>query len=248
MTVRFAGRASTVKRPQSSTASSLFRAGWITPAGGLFPVYWDEPAALLGGAFGEQERPAELGDIAFWLSHRIRSEFGAAPSPRVDGAASPGVGWWADPGVLFIDRPEIQARIGPPAPPRGDGAGPRAASGLRVESAQWAAVSLATVDGAPLGGSRRALLALGTRQENTGMAWEQGGTRIAAMGTAPVLVEPFTGTITFAWSGRPTLHTLGPDGTPTSTLPVKPAGRGWWRVVLDSTVRTPLILVETAPG
>ena len=60
----------------------------------------------------------------------------------------------------------------------------------------------------------------------------------AAMGTAPVLVEPFTGTITFAWSGRPTLHTLGPDGTPTSTLPVKPAGRGWWRVVLDSTVRS----------
>lgn len=240
-------RAATVKLAQSPTASTLFRAGWLAPAGGSFRVYWDEAAARLGGWGGEQDRPAELSDLAFWLSHKIRSDFGAAPVPKVDGAASPGVGWWADPGLLVLDRPEIQARVGPATPARGDGAGPRDPSGLRVDAAQWAAVSLASVDGRPLASAQRALLTIGTRQENTGMAWERGGTRIAAMGTAPVLVEPLVGEVSFAWTGRPVVQTLGPDGSTTGTLPVQRTGRGWWRITLDASVRTPLLLVESSP-
>jgi hypothetical protein len=38
---------------------------------------------------------------------------------------------------------------------------------------------------------------------------------------------------------------LGPDGTPTGTVEAKPDGKGWWKVHLDATVRTPMLLVES---
>ncbi|MFZ5481563.1 MAG: hypothetical protein ACOZNI_32675 [Myxococcota bacterium] len=235
-------RNATVKLAQAPTASSMFRGGWVDAAGGYLPLLYSKAAVELFGATGRASLPVDVSDPGFFLSHRLRTEFGEAPVPSVAGSPPAGVGWWADPGVLLLDRPAIVARIGPPEAPRGDGGGIREVTRLRVKLAQWAAVSLASADGRPLG-QGPATLAIGTRQENSGMEWAWGGHYVHSFGVAPILVEPARGSVEIAWPRKPVVRVIGPDGSPGAEVAVSPAGKGWWRIAVEG-VQSPLFEVR----
>lgn len=244
-------RSTPVTLAQLATASSLFRSGAIAPPSGRWYVenavehverqfYQAEPAR-----HSALRLPWELTDVRFVLSHLIRSSFSGAPQPTVPGAPVPGVGWHPDPGLLVLDQPTVQARIGPRGTPARPAVGPVEPSLLKVRLDGWSAVSFASVDGQPLLTSRRALLAVSTEQVNTGMALGSSGRDLAVSGTGPVLVRPAAGEIEFAFPVAPVVETLDGAGRVSGTVPVRPGRKGWWRVTLDP-VTTPLLLVRDA--
>ncbi len=149
----------------------------------------------------------------------------AGPSPLVDG-----VGWWADPGVLIVDRPDLRVRVGPPGEAMGDGVGPRSLTDLRVSLDRWAAV--AWVDTVPLGrragriGPLGARLTVSARQARVGEAWAFGGRLLRAPGSGPVLAEVPKGTVAFRWPVAPVVRAPGS----TTPVPVRALGQDWWEV------------------
>lgn len=230
-----------LKLAQFAAASSAFRGGWIPGAPGYAPLSWTE-AAVVEQREARWSTPAVASRVASFLGHRIRSVVGRVEATRA-GTAPAGVGWWTDPGLLVLDLPKLRARVGPPAESVRDGAGPSAVPGLQVESRQWAAVSLASADGADLGEARRALLAVATRHELTGQRWAEAGTRLLVVGTPPARIEPFVGRIRFAFGGRPTVTPLDAEGGRMAPLAVKSV-RGLWELQLAGDVASPLLLVE----
>lgn len=230
---------------QLATASSAFRTGAIPAATGRYFLTYTPEAVERAGIVQKPDLPSEVYDPGFFLGHRIRSRYADTPLPVVPGVPDPGVGWWADPGLLVLDRPMVQARVGPPAGgPLREGGGATKPGRLDVQLRNWAAVALAAVDGLPLTESRKAVLTVATRQENTGMAWEDHTRRVRAWGVAPTLMEPARGAVRLAWTGTPRVRVLGPDGVPGAEIPVRADGKGWWRIELD-TVAAPWFLVET---
>lgn len=254
-------RSNTVALAQMPTASSLFRTYALPTALGYAP-YNVDPAVVLSGYLTDQHqrptqyRPLDLLNLGHVLTHRVRSSFERTPPPGIAAQSIPGVGWWADPGVLVLDRPMVQARVGPGAPdgrsgpPLRDGFGLLEPSGLGVHFENWAAVSLASTDGLPLGQSHHALLSVGTRQENTGQTFGAQGTELVQWGGPPILVEPARGTVWFIWPTRPEVRPLGVRGEQLAAIPVRAARggeenrRGW--VVDLTSVRSPWLVVGDA--
>lgn len=243
-------RSTPVTIAQLPAASAIFRMHTVPTAPGAWA--FNVPAATVVNQYlapethvrQESQRPLEAADLAFVLSHRIRSTFLDTPPATVPGSPTPGVGWWADPGVLLLDLPTAQARVGPPASSLAHGTGVTALASLDVRLSGWAAVSLVTTDGLPLGQSRRALLAVSTRQENSGTVYANQGSQLVGSGYAPVLVEPAVGIIRFRWPEAPQVRVLGPDGIPGRALKVRRSGKGWWEVEM-SDVKAPWFVVET---
>jgi hypothetical protein len=125
--------------------------------------------------------------------------------------------WDTEKGVLTIDAERLQAAVGFLAGRRIELHDftldlPRAEEG--VAQAPFAAVSLCSLDGKPLGESSHILLATVGRAEDTGQVWEEDseGYFAATAGTAPVLAEPVRARVT--WSGRSL-----------KALPLSPAGK-----------------------
>lgn len=248
-------RSDPILSTQLPAAAAAFRGGWIPAAGGRFPVVI--PAeAVRGGGVTELPRPREILQIPTVLSQRVRTILtgagltGAGLSGALHEAAepepapiAPGVGWWASPGVLLVDRPEAQVRVGPPlagaAPDQG--AGITALSGLQVALAEFAAVSLVSADGRPLG-QGPATLHIAGDAANTDMRWSADGTAIRSPGVGPVLVQPLTGTISFRWPRTPVIWRLGPDGRPTTRVEAR-GKKGWWTVEA-AALGTPWLRVE----
>lgn len=228
-------RGATVKMAQMATASAMFRGGFVPRAPGELPVHFTERAALGSGTAGI-EWPAAASDVATLLTRRVRTSLGPAVREGTPGTAV-GVAWDVARGRLAIDRPEIQALIG---------AGGGETSGLRVRTAQWAAVSLAAVEGGGLATARRALIAIGTRQENTGVAWAAAGGEAYTEGVSPALVEPFEGAIEFRFAGKPRARVVREDGAGGEEIEVAAVGRGWWRIEVTRAVRGPLLVLERA--
>jgi hypothetical protein len=233
---------------QVATASSLFRGGWVDAARGLLPLWYGGGLGQEALIQGRSPVPYTVYEPATLLSQRVRIDVGAAPSAMVPGAPVEGVGWWSDPGLLVLDRPLIQARVGPPEPATDRGAGARSPSRLRVAGQGWAAVALASADGLPLATGRRSLLTIGTRVQNTGMLWSTDGRYVRNWGSGPPRVEAFVGTIEIYAEQRPRVSRLGVDGSVGAELPVKALGQGWYRLSLDATVDCPWFLVEKAGG
>ncbi len=236
---------------QMPAASAAFRGGWIPHAPGSLPLHFSEDVARLRtGEDALIRRPSTfqpwgLLDAATVLRQRVRTSFADTPPPVVPGDPAPGVGWWADPGVLLVDQPTIQVRVGPPDAPERFGAGIRSLSRLEVAVDGWAAVSLTSGDGKPLAESTSALLTVATTQEASDMVWAARGTVFASAGTGPVLVRPAKGAVRFAWPRSPVVTVLGADGAPGETVPVRAAkGRkGWWELDV-SGVRSPWMAVR----
>lgn len=237
---------------QMPAASAAFRGGAIPRAPGELPLHFSEEVARL--RTGEDQllrRPGTfqtwgLQDPATLLRQRVRTSFAATPPAVVPGAPAAGVGWWADPGLLLIDRPSLQVRVGPPdGPALRYGAGVTALSGLEVALDGWAAVSLASGDGKPLGEAGEALLTVATTQESTDQVWAGRATVLASAGTGPVLVAPARGVVRFSWPRKPTVTVLGEDGRGVGTVEARPVkGRkGWWALDLRD-VKSPWMAVR----
>lgn len=236
---------------QMPAASAAFRGGWIPPAPGRLPLHFTEDVARLRtGEDNLLRRPGNfqpwgLLDVATALRQRVRTSFAAVPPAVVPGEPAAGVGWWADPGVLLLDRPTLQARVGPAAPPARFGAGVRALSRLEVALDGWAAVSLASGDGNPLDKSREALLTVATSQEATDMVYAVRGTQVASGGTGPVRLRPAKGVVRFAWPRVPVVTVLGEDGAGIGTVEAKPVrGRKGWYELDTSAVQSPWMAIR----
>jgi hypothetical protein len=228
-------RNATVKLAQCPGASSAFRGGWLPAATGSLPLPWSREGASLTDVEGRANLPAEISEPMYWLAHRIRSVFDRPWPTARPGSPPDGVRWTTRAGTLVIDRPRVQARIGPP--------GTDQPSRLAVELSNFAAVSLTSLDGRPLTDGGPALLSVGTRQENTGMEFAMNGRYVRTWGVPPVMVEPARGSVRVAWARKPTASVLGPDGSPTGPLAVGAAGKGWWSLDL-AAVRSPWIRLE----
>ncbi len=243
-------RSNTLALVQMATASSVFRAFALPTARGESDLVLDPDAIVAGFLTNQhlrpiQSRPLELLDLPFLLTHRIRTSF--AGNFGLGIPANPEIGWWADPGVLVLDRPMVEARVGPPGAEwaYGHGTGLRQPAGLHVHLANWAAVALASADGQRLGMSHAALLTVATRQENTGETCGAQGTELIQAGEPPILVEPARGSVWFRWPTRPLVRPLDPSGAPMPPIPVRAAreaGLRGWRVDL-SAVRSPWLTV-----
>jgi hypothetical protein len=225
-------RAASDRWAQFGVASALFRSGDVAAAKGLLPLHVDsegvraDPVALT-------ELP-ELADLSLILGHRIRRVVDRPEVAPVAGTPGNQVGWWREPGRLVIVTPRIQALVGAPGAPGGEGAGPRTAPRLDVALEQFAAVSLASLDGEDLDATGHALLTVATRSENGGSVRTAGGEHVLVWGTGATVQGRATGTVRFAWEGRPVVRPLAADGTPGEPVPVERAGRGWWALPLAS--------------
>jgi hypothetical protein len=238
-------RTNPVEFTQMPAAASAFRGGWIPAASGLFPIHLETPALKKQWGVQETPRPLELLDLSMVLSHQIRTAIDQEVDTKA-GPLVPGVGWWSQPGVLLLDQPQLQVRVGPPDHGLSHGAGIQQTSVLEVNLDRFASVSLVSADGKPLATSRLATLNVATTSENTGMRWTSYGTVVWAPGMAPVLLAPARGTIRFAWTGTPVVDALGPDGQPGARLSVQPVPgkKGWWS--LDtSALASPWMRVQT---
>ena len=89
-----------------------------------------------------------------------------------------------------------------------------------VKSPEFAAVTMAALDGATLTKSRKILITACGRCENTGMRFSHDRRTVGRnWGGPPVGIEPIYGRITLP-TGRWTCKALEPDGTPRVDVPV----------------------------
>ena len=95
-----------------------------------------------------------------------------------------------DRGLVVIETPRTQALIGF-VKEKG-----RALENLAAEvENRFCAVTLASLDGAPLARSAKMLLTTGARAANTGMRWNDKRTSLQDWGAAPTVIEPVSGAV-----------------------------------------------------
>jgi hypothetical protein len=217
---------------QMPTASALFRSGAVAPPARRFIRWWSPDAILRDLA-----EPSSL-----WIDAQVswraaldtvsRTSFAPTPPAPIGGdvEVSP-ARWWPDEGRWVVDTPTIQALVGrTDRVPADTSQGAVHPSGLRAELSSFAAVSYASLDGAPLGESRRALLTIAGRTERDGTVRSTGGPGTLVYGLGPARLERLQGSIDVRWQGRPEAWALGPTGEPERRLPIRSVGSGWWRI------------------
>lgn len=126
---------------------------------------------------------------------RIRSfgerQAGAFPPPA-SGAIVSDTGqltWNGEAGLVTVETERAQSLVG--------FVGSKALRNLAaaVEN-RFCALTLAALDGAPLARSARMLLSAAASMGNSGMQWNQKRTSLVNWGTAPVVIEPVSGSLT----------------------------------------------------
>jgi hypothetical protein len=239
-------RTSPLLLAQLPAASAAFRGGWIPEASGFFPVNLQEAAVRAWQGQLEPPKALELLSLNTLISDAVRTMLGAPKMPS-PGKPVAGVGWWSDPGVLYLDQPEVQVRAGFPGSVSvgsgPGGAGITATSRLQTSLSSFAVVALTSADGQPLSSSQKAWLTIVGQAENTGQSWTAFGSSLRAPGTGPILMEPLSGTVSFQWTGTPVVERLGPDAKPLGEVPVK-GKKGWWTLE-TSELKTPWLLVRS---
>lgn len=164
---------------------------------------------FLHGCLGAQ-REARVGqyDLLYeereFVEHRYVSDTGELVLDRT-------------PGVLLIQTPKIKGLVG-----FLNQVGSVDLGGLTVEgSTPFAAVVVSSLDGQPLGTSRRMLITAVARAENFGQAFSAGKQSVPERGRKPVLAEPVRCTITLALPGPATVFPLDPSGKRRSPVTVQ---------------------------
>ncbi len=218
---------------QMPTASALFRSGAVEAPARRF-VRWWSPDGLLR----DLAEPSSLWIDAqvSWrsaLDNVLRTSFGKVP-PGTSAAApsSSPVRWWPEEGRWVVDTPTVQAIVGRTTTPILDREqGSPEPGALRAVVANFASISLASVDGGQLGGdTRRALLTLAGRTERDGTLRSTGGPGTLVYGKGPARLERLAGFVDVKWAGRPEAWVLDPLGQPTERVALKRLGGGWWRL------------------
>ncbi|MFL6466256.1 MAG: hypothetical protein ACJ73N_17835, partial [Bryobacteraceae bacterium] len=162
----------------------------------------DDPAPVTGHFFGGN-------GYATWqaLLHSVRTSYGDSPSSRTTYAGDAPSVLTSDHGELTYDRsdqnapiykvnsPYLQAVTGFVTGKTADM--PSLSVAVSPSTAPFASITLQPVDGQPLLASKRLVLSVLTRYENTGMIWNATRTSLGDhWGSAPSLVEPITATYT----------------------------------------------------
>jgi hypothetical protein len=189
---------------QMPLAASLFRDATIPAAARRFVRWWSPDAILRDLA----EQPG------LWLSPQVspqsvldqvlRTSFAPRPAVLAAPPREPDPVTWGD--VFAIDLPAVAAIVG------------RRGGGLRlsVDLDRPAAVWLA--DG---------VLTLVTHGERDGTLWPVGGPGPVTLGRGPYGFDRLSGTIRFAWEGRP--RVTAPDGTRVAVM----RRGGQWEITLS---------------
>lgn len=86
---------------------------------------------------------------------------------------------------------------------------------------------LNSVDDAPLYESRKMLLTVIGDTRNTGQVMSEDEKTLVTSGTAPILVEPITGTVTIKTNVPITVQTVSPNGAIKQTVPTTPVAGGY---------------------
>jgi hypothetical protein len=134
--------------------------------------------------------------------------------------------WNSGDGVLTVNTPRTQAAVG--------FLGGRRIKLANVEIASrtpHCAITLTSLDGQPIGQSKRLLLTAVARAENTGQFWEDSSRRTVpaeGRGRAPVLVEPVEADVTIICDlAHAVCRALDASGAPKGAVPVAPGSRGF---------------------
>ncbi len=228
-----AGRFSTwVQMP---TASALFRSAAVAPPTRRYVRWWSPDGLLRDLA----EPPGLWLDpqVSYRsiLDNLLRTSFAPLPPSMVPHVPPPTldpVRWWPEQGRYVVDTPTVQAIVGRTTHPILEPTVGRApdASALRSVISRFSAVSLASLDGMPLGISRRALLTIAGRTDREGTLRSTGGPGLLVMGRGPARIERLRGFVDVRWPDRPVARELDPTGFPASQVAVQRLGDGWWRV------------------
>jgi hypothetical protein len=186
----------TAQMAQMPGLAAAFRRGLISPATQTLALRLTTDDVLLapkhdGGSWvGTNLVPGALS-----LIHAVRTEtFHAAVSNLISlpsAGAAPFVSdtkelTWDPRGVFSVSAPEFSAVTGLPQRLAGVDAGAMSI----MSSSDHATITWLALDGKSLGESRRSLLTVATRVQNTGMLWDGATTIHNNWGTGPTLVSP----------------------------------------------------------
>ncbi len=198
-----------VASAQYPVASRVFLGSQNTPAAQRISLaanrtdlLQSDPRALTGHFFGAN-------GYATWqvLLHSVRTSIGDSPSSSTTYPGDAPAVVTSDHGELTYDQSNQDAPVYQVNSPNlqaitGFLAGktvnmPNLSVSVSPSTAPFGSITLQPVDGQPLLASKRLLLSVLTRYENTGMVWNSTRTSLGEnFGTAPSLIEPLTGTYT----------------------------------------------------
>lgn len=220
---------------QMPTASALYRSGAIAPPTRRFVRWWSPDAIFRDLAEGQGLWLDPLVSWSSLIDNVLRSSFAPRPPPLQTAplpAPAP-LRWSVEAGTFAVDTDRFRAWIGP--------AGASPAGSLQPTLSGFAAVSLASLDGQPLG-QGRALLTVAGRCEREGTTWSTGGPGALTWGRGPARMEALTGAVRFPWAQRPRAWALDETGARREEVRVRRAGRGWWEIDLTG-LQTPWVEV-----
>ncbi len=203
----------------------------------------DADAAFVGGYSAGAEVEGGARVIRFsekpwetWLYPRFVEAARAAKLPGYEEMASDGKCLDSDTGELSLDYGEGLLTIDTPRTKSAIGylakAGPVALEGLRVDCrTEFAVVTATSLDGEPIGRSRRVLLTTVARVENTAQgftpplpkerSWGHMTWMLPAQGRPPVIAEPVRARIALRMPGEADVFALDPAGRRKGLLPCR---------------------------
>jgi len=190
---------------QMPVASALFRGAWVPAAGARHLRWWSA-----GARVRDLAEPPGL-----WIPEQVgwgaaldrvrRTSFSSSPAVSPSTAPDPGpTRWTVRPAAFEVDTPTLRVRLAPGAP----------------------ALSLASLDGAPLG-QGAALLTVAPHAVREGtVRWDGPGPRVLGTGDMGFVDPPRT--LRLPWEGpRPRAWALDGEGSPLHALPVRRRDGGW---------------------
>ena len=212
--------------PDDATRYSVRKADFTMPAAGASGVFIEAWFTnVLDGPQNAFSAPA------------VVSALKASGVLTKDNATDPAKGIWeSDTKELLMDTSNLTFRVNTPRTQLF--AGPKGASGRTDRLATGvlpvnASVALTSLDGLPLGESRRQMLVVNTRAVNSGVMFLADEKRMATSGTTPVTLQ--TGVFDIAVKGPipQAVYPLAIDGRRRAPLAVTPMADGW-RLRLDT--------------
>jgi len=220
----FASHSDPVRWGEFPAAAMLFHRGDVSVAKTTFRVGWSEADTFTAGPSHREARRSAFRHLTY-LS-KVRNAFGkhaaatktaklvwgaryAPPELRRYVSDTGELALETDRKLFTIDTPRTKAVVG------FLGALGREVEleGLSVEcSNPFAAVMATSLDGKPIGQSRRLLLTAVARAENTGQAYYRNHSSVPERGRLPVLAEPIRGTVALPVPGQATVYPLDETG------------------------------------
>jgi hypothetical protein len=233
-------------------ASIIFRQGLISPEELSSTLELPEPYLDSTLADGYLSPTKLVGGDVFTREQEIGSRFSVSFPKKGDKPKL--IGGIGEPSMEFTwtrdgDRPNLQVAAPAARIAVGEIGGQSVQLGdlsitARPPDGTWAAFAVAATDGRPLGESKKALLALVTRVENTNMGWNEDRTTVGRKwGSAPLVAQGVPAELILPGKTKPRVTALDSLGKPTASVPVTGVA-GAWRVNLGPKFKTLWYVIE----